>query len=865
MDYLSLGKSIEILEDKSASLTIDDILDEEIDKQFFRSEEAEPGFGFTASVYWVKLEVQNPSDQNIKWNLEIAYPLIDLIEIYIPSETDRFIVKKTGDQLPFDSRDIDYRNFIFQLLETPNSRHTYYLRFKTSSSMNFPLYFWSEEAFIHKLTREQLLLGIFFGAVVIMIIYNIFLFLGFGEKSYVYYVLFLSSWGLAQLTINGLAFQFLWPEAIWWSNRILPALLFFTIFTTNQFSRSLFSTKNTVPLWDKFLKYSNIFFLFGIVISFIIEYAISIRIATATGIIIVSILAITGCIHVVRGSRPARFFLTAWGFFFFGVILYAFKSFGTLPGNKLTNWSIQIGFFILMVLFSIAVQDRVKIDKRDKYIAQKTALENEQKLVNILKESEKILEEKVKERTKELHDKNKSLIEASEELKESSRELDTLNTIVKIINREVEFGKVMNALLEQGLKLFPQAQHGAALIYNIETSRYEFVASVGYEIDIFQKTTMIEEEIKNTFENISEEVGKGIYIIRQKNDSDGGIVYNLTKSKSILAMSISLEGQLAGFLLFDHTAKSDAFDHSDAEKLSRFRSHAISAFAKAKLLHEFMKINEEVFKTQDQLIIQEKMASLGLLTAGIAHEIKNPLNFVNNFAEGSLELIDEFNELIVNNRKNIKEDDYEEYTELIAELRQNAIDIRDNGQRADRIVRSMMDHARDSKGEKSPTNINILVDENVNLAYHGYRALDSSFNIAIRRDYDQSIKPIEIVQPDIGRVLLNIISNACYAVREKQNDAGKSYSPELHIRTQLLNNNIEIKIRDNGPGIPQEIREKIFNPFFTTKPTGEGNTGLGLSISYDIIVKQHSGNLVVETEPGKYTEFTIKLPVSNDV
>jgi signal transduction histidine kinase len=865
VEYASLGKSIQILEDKSRALTIDEIIQTNIQNQFFTSDENEPGFGFTSSVFWVKLTISNPTNQKFEWYLEIAYPLIDFIEIYIPTESNDYITKRTGDHLPFETREMDYRNFIFKLAENPGTQRAYYLRFETTSSLNMPLNFWSRDALIDKTTKDQFLLGIFFGAVLIMIIYNIFLFLGFGDISYVYYVLFLSAWGFAQLIINGLAFQYLWPDDIWWANTILPVLIFTTIFATNQFSRSLLSTERILPFWDKFLKYGNIFFLICIALSFIITYPISIRLATASSIVIVAILACTGYISVRQGSRPARFFLTAWGIFFIGVILFAFKSFGVLPGNFITNWSIQIGFFILMIFFSIAVQDRVKIDKRDKYLAQKTALENEQKLVRTLKESERVLEEKVKERTKELNDKNIFLTKTSEELKESAQELDTLNNIVKIINREVEFGNVMNALLEQGLKLFPQAQNGAALIFDIDTERFQFVASVGYPLDVLDKTTMTEKEINDTFSQISEEVVKGIYIIRQDNESGHETVFKLTKSLSILAMSISLEGQLAGFLLFDHNTKSDAFDRSDAQKLSRFRSHAISAFAKAKLLLEIMRINEEVFKTQDQLIVQEKMASLGQLTAGIAHEIKNPLNFVNNFAEGSIELTKELAEMLRNLKEKINTDDFAEIDDIVGELKQNAIDILDNGKRADRIVYSMMDHARDSKGERRSTDINALVDENVNLAYHGYRSINSSFNMSIQKNYETSLAPVEIVQPDIGRVLLNVISNACYALNEKQKDRGDNYSPELIISTKSQNEYVEIRIRDNGQGISQNIREKIFNPFFTTKPTGEGNTGLGLSISYDIIVQQHHGKLDVESELGQFTEFIIRLPKSSRI
>jgi signal transduction histidine kinase len=254
------------------------------------------------------------------------------------------------------------------------------------------------------------------------------------------------------------------------------------------------------------------------------------------------------------------------------------------------------------------------------------------------------------------------------------------------------------------------------------------------------------------------------------------------------------------------------------------------------------------------------MASLGQVTAGIAHEIKNPLNFVNNFAEGSVDLIDELIEILNKQKNSLKKEDLDEIEEILNELKQNASDISENGKRADGIVRSMMDHARGEKGERKLANINMLVDENINLAYHGYRAIDFSFNANIQKDYDESLEPIEVVQQDIGRVLLNILNNACYALKEKQKVNNEEYIPEISVSTKSLKREVEIRIRDNGPGIPEKVRGKIFNPFFTTKPTGEGNTGLGLSISYDIIVQQHHGKLEVESKANEFTEFLIKLP-----
>ncbi len=279
---------------------------------------------------------------------------------------------------------------------------------------------------------------------------------------------------------------------------------------------------------------------------------------------------------------------------------------------------------------------------------------------------------------------------------------------------------------------------------------------------------------------------------------------------------------------------------------------------------------ENLKATQAQLVTQEKLASLGQLTAGIAHEIKNPLNFVNNFAALSIDLAKELREELAKLRaegegrgaKSDARDEFESTEEIIETLIQNAEKINHHGKRADGIVKSMMQHARGSSGQRELADINHLLDEAVNLTYHGMRANEASFNITIEKEYDSTIGKLEVVPQDLSRVFLNIINNACYAAFQKQKANGKeqtaNFSPTLSVSTKNLGDKIEIRIRDNGNGIPADVREKIFNPFFTTKPTGQG-TGLGLSISHDIIVQEHRGEIKVETEDGKFTEFVIRL------
>ena len=265
-------------------------------------------------------------------------------------------------------------------------------------------------------------------------------------------------------------------------------------------------------------------------------------------------------------------------------------------------------------------------------------------------------------------------------------------------------------------------------------------------------------------------------------------------------------------------------------------------------------------KNQRKLVMQEKMASLGQLTAGIAHEIKNPLNFVNNFAEGSQELTQELSEVLDGLKRKIPEDQFELGQEIIEDLKQNSEDIQFNGNRIDRIVKSMMAHARGQKGEIQTTNLNQLVGDTLNLAYHGYRGLHPTFNAALEEKYDSNLSAIEVIPQDLSRALLNLFGNAFYALDQKQKKEIPNYISTLRVSTKQLDEAVKINIWDNGPGIPEHIKENVFQPFFSTKPDGEGNAGLGLSITNDIIVQGHHGTIKLETKAGEFTEFEILLP-----
>jgi len=468
-----------------------------------------------------------------------------------------------------------------------------------------------------------------------------------------------------------------------------------------------------------------------------------------------------------------------------------------------------------------------------------------------LQESYTGLENKVEQRT--------------QELAQSVKELRALGEVTQAVNSTVDLETVLSTIVAKAAQL-SNTEAGAIYVFDEVTEEFRLRATYGLD-------SRAVAEIRDRHIRLGETaIGEAalqrtpIQIPDLQNDPSSTLDIIIRAGfRALLIIPLLSNEQIVGALVVRRRLPGE-FSKSTVELLQTFGAQSVLAIQNARLFEsvgartrELAKSLDDLRTAQDRLVQTEKLASLGQLTAGIAHEIKNPLNFVNNFSSVSSELVGELRDALkgVNLDSKLR-------TEIdeIADMLQGNLEkvVQHGGKRADSIVKNMLLHSRQGSGEHRFVDVNAVVEESLNLAYHGARAEKQGFNITLEKSFDPGAGEVDLFPQEITRVLLNLIMNGFYAATKRKAEAnGADYEPKLAATTKSLGDSVEIRIRDNGTGIPPEVKEKMFNPFFTTKPAGEG-TGLGLSISHDIIVKQHGGSIEVDTKPGQYTEFRIVLP-----
>lgn len=446
------------------------------------------------------------------------------------------------------------------------------------------------------------------------------------------------------------------------------------------------------------------------------------------------------------------------------------------------------------------------------------------------------------------------------ELELSNVELQTLDQIVQLINQETDLPSLLATILRQGFQIFPQAQRAKFWLREGDGDNYRPVAWAGKGTQKVPSLELHFDELNQRYVREENHAHDDVYITSNtKLREVPERMRDLPLSKSSMSLVMVIDGKKQGFLIFENDHDDKAFNEMDARKLFRLRGHVLSALDKARTLQELQLKNDAIIRAQNQMVTQAKLASLGALTAGIAHEIRNPLNFINNFSELSISLAEELKESLNQHLGELDETTVRDINDLVLDLEENASRISHHGHRAEDIVQRMLDHSRTGVGEKQLKELNSLVEESVNFGFHGVISRYPQLNVDLERLYDPQVGQVEVMSNDISRVIINMVENSCYALREKKAQLGETFKPRLLVETRRHTDSVDIVIRDNGLGIPKEAMEQIFMPFYTTKPTGDG-TGLGLSISYEIVTQGHNGQLFVQSEEGNFTEFIVRLP-----
>ena len=629
-----LGKYSVYFEDIDKNLNINEVSNPDFAENFFSLNFNEPSFGFTKSAYWIKFILKNNSSFDQKRYLEIDYPIIDKIDLY-ELKKDSIKVRNAGDMLPFSHREMNYRNFIFTIDIPKNTEKTVYLRFETTSSMNIILKLWSANGLIEKINKDQTLRSLFLGAMLIMILFNLLLFIYIKNKNYLFFVLFASAYVLFQTTLSGLTFQYLWPNNIWFANNSLPFFIILTLFFIPVFTRSFLKTKIKNPKIDKFLIFmQSILYFFGI-ISFYLPYSIAITIATILVIVNAVSIVIVGSLCMSKKYKPAIYFMISWSFFLVANVIYSLKTFGILPNHFLMEWSISIGSVLQILLLSLALGDEINYIKNEKEKELKLRVQESEKvfdLNNKLEEYNKNLENVINQRTKELINKNLILEKQKNQIIIKNNQLLKTKEMIEQQNTELE-AKAQDLIIAKN-KAEEASKAKSDFLANMSHEiRTPLNGIIGYtEIILETKSLEICHHQAKTILSQSEHLLGIINDILDQAKIDSGkieiekIPFNLNNVLEIIVSIFHLQAAEKGlFFKIDYDNTINPYLYSDPLRLRQILlnliSNAIKFTEKGEVIVKITRLTEE----SNQQVIHFSVSDTGI---GIPKE-KLPSIFLN--------------------------------------------------------------------------------------------------------------------------------------------------------------------------------------------------------------------------------------------
>ncbi|MBF0352681.1 MAG: PAS domain S-box protein [SAR324 cluster bacterium] len=870
-DHYSLGPYLDILEDKAGQWTIGDVSSSKLESSWKPSQKETPGFSFTKSVYWVRFDLQHGVEVQKEWFLEIGVPRLDRIDLYQPSAEGNWLITKNGNIIPFSQREFKNRFFLFRLHKPLPESQRFYLRIQSETAIILPMTIWSSVAWTNHLEESNYGLGLYYGIILVMLFYNLSLFASLRELAYLYYVLHILAFCLFQLSMDGLAYKYLWPDYPWWGNNAVPFFLsLFGIFAA-QFSRSFLKTKTYIPMWDSvyifgmFLFAGSIGLMFMVSLEIVILFLFLLHVTGSAGLVWTALLCLK------KGYAPARYYLMAFTVNIAGGIIYALRSFGVLATSFLTDNAFDITSAMQVTLFSLGLADRINQDRKEKYIAQQETLAVQAKILETQQESfrqlqklDQLKDEFLASTSRQLRTPLNEIIGLSESLlgvyDEKSNEIlnfafkspsDLFKTslIEKMKSQDAEleshiptqedfeqmtmaFNQIINAIKEAAKLIVSTKNYIDNILYSMMDTLIVFnpdgtirtvnpmtLNLLGYsENELIGKR---HDEIIEGYETrqflhtplmdlIQKEVIQGLEVVYRTRTGDR---IPMLLSGSVMS---DREGQMDGIVC----VAQNITDRKKAEiSLRQTIEHLLAA-------------NRQIQETQSQLVQSAKLASIGELATGIAHELNQPLAYLRNISQLRIQMGPEALS---------PELAYETFAEFV-----------DQTDRMRKIINHLRDFARQSPKFFEPVDLHAVLENSFTLLNEQLRHR----NIEVIYELAESLPEISGNASQLEQVFINLLSNARDAlegVEQARLTIQSVFQPQSAGPGQVL-----MRFRDNGCGIPESNLTSIFDPFFTTKEVGRG-TGLGLSISYGII-QEHGGSIRVSSEEGKGSEFELTFP-----